>query len=67
MSLPDEDLLFLDAYVKKTGLPTRSAALHRAIKLLRASELEAAYEAAWAEWSQGSAASWETTANDGLR
>jgi len=50
MSLPNEDLAFLDAYVEEKGLPSRSAALHKAIRLLRASGLGAAYEAAWSEW-----------------
>ncbi|MFV0525258.1 MAG: ribbon-helix-helix domain-containing protein [Acidimicrobiales bacterium] len=51
VSLPDEDVAYLDAYAEAQGLQSRSAALPRAVRLLRASELGAAYEDAWAEWS----------------
>ncbi|MFV0258811.1 MAG: ribbon-helix-helix domain-containing protein [Acidimicrobiales bacterium] len=51
VSLPDEDVAYLDAYARDRGLQSRSAALHRAVRLLRASELGAAYEDAWAEWA----------------
>lgn len=50
VSLPVDDVEFLDTYAQERGLESRSAAVHEAIKLLRASELDAAYEAAWAEW-----------------
>jgi len=66
MSLPDEDVTFLDAYVEEKGLASRSAALHNAVRLLRASGLGSAYEAAWAEWSEGSEALWSDTTSDGL-
>jgi Arc/MetJ-type ribon-helix-helix transcriptional regulator len=68
VSLPDEDVEFLDDYAASQGIPSRSAALHKAVRLLRASELGPAYEAAWAEWSQGDDEQlWEATASDGLR
>jgi len=66
MSLPDEDVSFLDAYAKEKGLPSRSAALHKAVRLLRATGLGAAYEAAWVEWSSEDAGLWDNTAADGL-
>ena len=67
MSLPDEDVEYLDAYVSTQGLASRSAGLQRAVSLLRASELGGDYEAAWAEWADsGEAESWESTAADGL-
>lgn len=66
MSLPEEDVTFLDAYVEEKGLASRSAALHKAVRLLRASGLSTAYEAAWAEWSEGSEALWSGTTSDGL-
>lgn len=67
VSLPDEDVEFLDAYAATRGIPSRSAALHRAIRLLRASELGPDYEAAWAEWSRTDDEQlWEATARDGL-
>ncbi|MDQ1247566.1 MAG: hypothetical protein QG597_1936 [Actinomycetota bacterium] len=67
VSLPDDDVKFLDAYVATCGLPSRSAALHKAIRLLKAMDLGAAYEAAWNDWSEsGEAQVWEPTVADGL-
>jgi len=67
VSLPDEDIEFLDSYAASQGIASRSAALHRAVRLLRASELGAEYEAAWSEWSQSDAGElWDVTGRDGL-
>ncbi len=67
VSLPDEDVEFLDAYAAAQGFPSRSAVVHRAVRLLRASELGAAYEDAWGEWeAAGDADAWEATTADGL-
>ena len=66
VSLPDDDIKFLDDYAQREGIPTRSAALHQAVRLLRAAELGAAYEDAWAEWeATDDAELWETTTSDG--
>lgn len=51
VSLPDEDVEFLDGYVASQGIGSRSAAVHKAVRLLRAFELGPAYEDAWADWS----------------
>lgn len=68
VSLPEEDVEFLDAYSGQQGLASRSAAVHKAVRLLRAAELGAAYEDAFEEWEQSSdAGNWDTTAGDGLR
>jgi len=66
MSLPDDDVNFLDKYAAERGLPSRSAALHQAVRLLRSTGLGAAYEAAWAEWSNEDQTLWDSTAPDGL-
>lgn len=67
VSLPDEDVEFLDAYAAAQGVESRSAVLHRAVRLLRASELTDAYEDAWNEWaSSDDATLWECTAGDGV-
>ena len=66
MSLPEEDVTFLDAYAAEKGLPSRSAALHKAVRLLRATGLGAAYQSAWVEWSHEDQQLWEPTASDGL-
>ena len=67
VSLPDEDVEFLDAYASTQGISSRSAALHKAVRLLRASELGPAYEGAWDEWSIGEDGRfWEGTVEDGV-
>jgi len=67
VSLPGEDVQFLDEYARVQGLQSRSAALHRAVRLLRTAELGSAYEAAWKEWAtQGDGSLWDLTTDDGL-
>ena len=53
VSLPDEDVGYRDSYAHAKGLQSRSAALQKAVRLLRASERGAAYEEAWTEWADG--------------
>ena len=67
VSLPDDDLAFLDAYAQRRQLPSRSAALQMAVRALKVSELSAEYAAAWEEFdASGDAALWELTVGDGL-
>jgi Arc/MetJ-type ribon-helix-helix transcriptional regulator len=67
VSLPDEDVEYLDAYARGQGLDSRSAALQKAVRLLRASELGAAYEDAWAEWAESEDRGlWDAVTADGL-
>jgi Arc/MetJ-type ribon-helix-helix transcriptional regulator len=67
VSLPDSDVTTLDEYAAAHGLPSRSAAVHRAIELLRHPDLEHDYATAWAEWeTSGDAAAWESPTGDGL-
>lgn len=67
VSLPDDDVAFLDAYAQSQGLPSRSAALQRAVRLLRATELGPAYEEAWAAWAESDdAQAWDSVTADGL-
>jgi Arc/MetJ-type ribon-helix-helix transcriptional regulator len=66
VSLPDEDVDFLDAYADSQGFASRSAVVHKAVRLLRASELGPAYEDAWDEWSGEDADAWDSTVSDGL-
>ena len=66
VSLPEADVALLDEYARTSGLPSRSAALREAIRLLRLPELEQDYAAAWDEWeSSGEQESWEAAAADG--
>jgi Arc/MetJ-type ribon-helix-helix transcriptional regulator len=67
VSLPDEDVEYLDAYAQTQGLESRSAALRKAVRLLRASELGAAYEDAWTTWDEdGGTDLWDAATADGL-
>ena len=67
VSLPGDDVRFLDEYAKEQGLESRSAALHRAVRLLRTAELAGTYEAAWDEWTaEGEAELWESATGDGV-
>lgn len=66
VSIPDEDLEFIDAYASEHGVESRSGVVHRAVALLRATELGDDYAAAWAEWEDSDAAAWEPVVGDGL-
>jgi antitoxin MazE9 len=67
ISLPEEDVEVLDEYARNAGLPSRSAAVQHAIRLLRHPDLEDDYAAAWTEWrDSGEEAQWEGTTADGL-
>ena len=67
VSLPVEDVSYLDAYAQAQGLESRSAAVHKAVRLLRSSELGAAYEDAWTSWAVSDDADlWDGTTADGL-
>ena len=65
--MPDEEVALLDEFARTAGLPSRSAALRHAIRLLRLPELERDYEAAWDEWeASGEQAAWTTTSAAGI-
>jgi len=67
VSLPNEDVEFLDQYARTQGYASRSAVVHRAVRLLRSTELGEAYAEAWSEWSQsGEADAWDVAVGDGL-
>ena len=67
VSLPDDDVEFVDGYALAQGISSRSAVIHKAVRLLRAAGLGDSYEEAWQEWSSsGEADAWEPTAADGL-
>lgn len=67
VSLPQEDVAFVDEYVTRTEAESRSAVIHAAIELLRAAQLEAEYTEAFAEWDASEdAALWDRTSGDGI-
>jgi Arc/MetJ-type ribon-helix-helix transcriptional regulator len=67
VSLPDEDIEFLDQYAQSLGVRSRSAVIQRAVRLLRATELGPAYAEAWQEWqTSGDAETWDSAVADGI-
>jgi Arc/MetJ-type ribon-helix-helix transcriptional regulator len=67
ISLPDDDVEFLDAYAQSQGIESRSAVVHKAVRMLRVSELGEAYEEAFTSWEdEGEAAVWDALTADGV-
>lgn len=67
VSLPGEDVAFLDSYAGAHELPSRSAVVQTAIRALRLGDLRDAYSDAWADWeASGEAATWDSVAGDGV-
>ena len=67
ISISAQDVALLDAYARTSGLPSRSAAVQRAIALLRHVDLEQNYLDAWTEWeSSGENVAWEAAVGDGI-
>lgn len=67
VSLPAEDVEFLDSYAAAHGLASRSAAMHQAVRLLKTLDLGDDYAEAWGEWTdKGDASAWEVAVADGL-
>ena len=66
VSLPAEDVQFLDEYARRHDR-SRSAAVHEAIATLRDGTLADAYEQAWVQWeADDEPALWDQTSGDGL-
>ncbi|MFD5494943.1 ribbon-helix-helix domain-containing protein [Streptomyces sp. NPDC001812] len=67
VSLPKEDLAFVDEYAARTEAESRSAVIQAAIELLRQAQLEQEYTEAFAEWDgSGDAGLWDRTSGDGI-
>jgi Arc/MetJ-type ribon-helix-helix transcriptional regulator len=67
VSLPDDDVRFLDEYAEAQGFASRSAVLRSAVRILRSSKLGDAYADAWEQWEvSGEADVWKATTSDGL-
>ncbi len=63
VSLPDDDVAFLDSFAKQHHIGSRSKAVQQAIRLLRASQLAPDYAAAFSEWDDNE---WDVAIGDGL-
>ena len=67
ISLPERDVDLLDEYVRTRRVKSRSAAVQRAVDLLRAVDLADDYADAWADWeADGDQSAWDRTTHDGL-
>ncbi len=66
VNLPDEDLRFLAEYSEAHNGLSRSGALQRAVRLLRASQLSQSYADAFEDWDDDESHVWDTTVADGL-
>ena len=67
VSIPDDDVVFLDEFAARAGMESRSAVVQQAIAMLKAAELTRDYVAAFDEWADsGDADVWEATTGDGL-
>ncbi|MFM7065167.1 MAG: ribbon-helix-helix domain-containing protein [Actinomycetes bacterium] len=67
VSIPDDDVVFLDEFAAKAGMESRSAVVQQAIAMLKAAELVRDYAKAFDEWAEsGDAATWDTSISDGL-
>ncbi|MEX1124280.1 MAG: ribbon-helix-helix domain-containing protein [Acidimicrobiia bacterium] len=67
VSLPDEDVEFLDNYAKNQGFASRSAVVHSAVRTLRSSKLGDAYADAWREWEDSDESEpWDSAVGDSL-
>jgi putative addiction module CopG family antidote len=66
ISLPDQEVEFIDAAVGSGQYPSRSAVIARALRLLRAADLGEMYDAAFREWAvSDDGLAWEATPQGG--
>ncbi|MGP4084993.1 ribbon-helix-helix domain-containing protein [Streptomyces sp. KR55] len=67
VSLPEDDVVFVDEYAARTDADSRSAVIHAAIELLRQAQLEQEYTEAFAEWDGSEDATfWDQFSGDGI-
>lgn len=67
LSIPDEDIRFLDNFARDHGISSRSAAVQQSIALLRDMELKEHFKIAMREWRESPDSKlWQSTVGDGL-
>lgn len=66
ISLPEEEVGFLDAYARSQGIKSRSGVVQAALRLLRTMALTDDYAAAWAEWHDDDGRAGDQSSGDGL-
>ena len=55
VTLPDDDVDFIEEYQRRHRFDSRSAVLHKAVSLLRSAGLGPEYEEAFARWDEDGA------------
>ena len=67
ISLPKEEVEFLDAYARSQDIKTRSGVIKTALHLLRTTALVDDYAAAWTEWKDDDDSyAWDLSSGDGV-
>ena len=67
LSIPEDDVRFIDGKARDGTYPSRSAVVVAAIRTMRHAELTDSYVAAFDEWASGGEAGlWEAAVGDGL-
>ena len=66
ISLPAEEIAFLDGYARSQGIKSRSGVILAALRQLRMSELVDDYASAWAESDDEDDRLWDRSSSDGL-
>lgn len=67
VSLPDDDVKYLDHLAAQDGYSSRSAVVAAAISRMRELELTESYAEAFDEWASGGEAElWDSALSDGL-
>lgn len=67
VSLPEDDVRFIDEYSARAGEASRSSVIQLAIARLRESQLQDEYAAAFAEWDEAEEAGlWDAATADGM-
>ncbi len=67
VSLPEDDVAFLDECVRSRGLASRSAAVQKAVRMMRSAVMVDAYAEAIVEWSESDDAGlWDVVTDDGM-
>jgi len=67
LSIPEEDVNYLDEKAVENHFRSRSAVVVSAIRAMRQQDLTASYVEAFDEWAaSGEDSLWEVTLNDGL-
>ena len=66
ISLPAEEIAFMDGYARSQGIKSRSGVIKAALRNLRTSELSDSYASAWRDFDEEEDRVWDRSSSDGL-